>query len=79
MNKLLITRGAELEGQEYIRFDIRSENLEDNRWACLKVKQSKEMTPYQSFEIEEEMIISSIGNVVDLLNAYLYEYQRDRK
>ena len=87
MTKLLITRGAEFTGQEWIRFDIRSDGINKtaeqvcsiNRWAALLVDSSDEMIPCESFEVRKEMTITNIGNVIDLLNSYLGIIQRERE
>ena len=78
MNKLLITRGADFcEYQEWIRFDIRSNNLNSNQWAALKVIASTEMTPYQSFEVSKDTSIEGLCSVIDLLNEYIRRIQKD--
>ena len=79
MNKLLITHGATLTGDEWIRFDIRSEDLSQNRWASIKVEKSDEMIPFQCFEAEKDMLIGNLCAVIDLLKDYLEQIQKEEK
>ena len=78
MTKLLITRGADMAPmQEYIRFDIRSNNVDENKWAALKVRASDEMIPFQCFEVEKDMLIEQLCSVIDLLKEYLGRVQKE--
>lgn len=78
MNKLVISRHLEIRDyQEIIRFDIRSNIEQENKWACLKVKRSNEMVPYDTIEVEKEGIMNDVSTLIDLLKDYLYQIQRD--
>ena len=79
MNKLIITHGSDfIPNQQWIRFDIRSDETSQNRWAALTVNNDNDMIPYQSFAADKEMEISRIGAVIDLLNSYLAIIQREK-
>ncbi len=72
MKKLFITSAASFfEVIQYLRFDVRDNNPENDFFTSLVVNKSNELAPYQCFEVDSQNRKEDIQEVIKLLEHYL--------